>query len=83
MGGLPGDELRRENLQRALNHFIDIHRLKLRRGHLGEIAEASDDGLHVGEFRQQGLAAFARDLVKLSRRGINLARARSRFSTVI
>ena len=81
IGGLPGSrELRFEKLAGAANHLVHVHRLKLGRGHLGKVAEASDDGLQVGKFGQQGCGALAENLVKLG--GIT-SRARSRFSTVI
>ena len=36
------------------------------RGHLGKIAEASDDRLQVGNFCQQGFSALLEDLFKLA-----------------
>ncbi len=62
---LPARDLSLEELHHAADQFVEINRLKLRRRHLGKIAEAADDGLQIGDLREQGSGALAEDLVEL------------------
>ena len=58
-------ELRFEQPHGLRHQPVEIHRLHFGRRHLGEIAEAPDDLLQVGQLRQQRGRAFAEDFVEL------------------
>ena len=61
-------ELGLEESHSAAHDLIQMHRLELWRRHPGEITEAADDHLQIGELCQQRGSALAKDFLKLSRR---------------
>ena len=44
-----------------------LTRVKLRRGHFGEIAEAANDAVEIGEFGFESGGAFGKNFLKLLR----------------
>src|SRR5208282_4447576 len=60
-------KLRFEEANDVAKDFVDVDLSELRRGHFGEIAEAADDAVEVGELGFQSGGAFIEDFLKLRR----------------
>ena len=58
-------ELRFKEANGVAQRFVDIQAGELRRGHFGEIAEAPDDAVEIGEFGFQCGRRFTEDFLKL------------------
>src|SRR5208337_4479108 len=64
VGLADGGELRLEQTDGVAQRLVDVYFGKFRRGHFGEIAEAADDVVEVGELRLQSGRRFADNLLK-------------------
>src|SRR5437588_1465061 len=56
-----GIELRLEQAHGVAQDFVHVYADKFRRGHFGEIAEAADDVVQVGQLRFQGRGGLVED----------------------
>ena len=64
-GFADGGKLRFEQTHGVAKRFVYIDASELRRGHFGEIAEAADDAVEIGEFGFERGGAFGKNFLKL------------------